>query len=144
MKKPLRRQRTFNRPYYIVNLSLAGILMMVFIYSGLFSAKKDNHPFPSFYEKITGEPAPSSGLSRAFSEIVSGNLDAARDYNRDSLLIFSFFLIQFVQRIFVTMLLYKQILRIQYLFTGDLAISFLLFLFFFFLQLLAMVKLIFA
>ena len=144
MKKPLRRQRTLNRPYYIVNLSLAGILMMVFIYSGLFSAKKDNHPFPSFYEKITGEPAPSSGLSRAFSEIVRGNLDAARDYNRDSLLIFSFFLIQFMQRIFVTILLYKQILRIQYLITSDLAISFLLFLFCFKGQLLAMGKLIFA
>ena len=144
MKKPLRRQKTLNRPYYIVNLSLAGILMMVFIYSGLFSAKKDNHPFPSFYEKITGEPAPSSGLSRAFSEIVRGNLDAARDYNRDSLLIFSFFLIQFMQRIFVTILLYKQILRIQYLITSDLAISFLLFLFCFKGQLLAMGKLIFA
>jgi hypothetical protein len=144
MKKPLRRQRTFNRPYYIVNLSLAGILMMVFIYSGLFSAKKDNHPVPSFYEKITGESAPSSGLSRAFSEIVRGNLDEARDYNRDSLLIFSFFLIQFVQRIFVTILLYKQILRIQYLITSDLAISFLLFLFCFKGQLLAMGKLIFA
>jgi hypothetical protein len=144
MKKPLRRQRTLNRPYYIVNLSLAGILMMVFIYSGFFSAKKDNHPVPSFYEKITGEPAPSSGLSRAFSEIVRGNLDAARDYNRDSLLIFSFFLIQFMQRIFVTILLYKQILRIQYLITSDLAISFLLFLFCFKGQLLAMGKLIFA
>jgi hypothetical protein len=144
MKKPLRKQRTLNRPYYIVNLSLAGILMMVFIYSGLFSAKKDNHPVPSFYEKITGESAPSSGLSRAFSEIVRGNLDAARDYNRDSLLIFSFFLIQFMQRIFVTILLYKQILRIQYLITSDLAISFLLFLFCFKGQLLAMGKLIFA
>ena len=144
MKKPLRRQRTLNRPYYIVNLSLAGIIMMVFIYSGLFSAKKDNLPVPSFYEKITGEPAPSSGLSRAFSEIVRGNLDAARDYNRDSLLIFSFFLIQFMQRIFVTILLYKQILRIQYLITSDLAISFLLFLFCFKGQLLAMGKLIFT
>ena len=144
MKKPLRRRRTLNRPYYIVNLSLAGILMMVFIYSGLFSAKKDNHPVPSFYEKITGEPSPSSGLSRAFSEIVRGNLDTARDYNSDSLLIFSFFLIQFIQRILVTILLYKQILRIQYLITADLAISFLLFLFCFKGQLLAMGKLIFA
>ena len=144
MKKPLRRRRTLNRPYYIVNLSLAGIIMMVFIYSGLFSAKEDNHPIPSFYEKITGEPAPSSGLSRAFSEIVRGNLDAARGYNSDSLLIFSFFLIQFMQRIFVTLLLYKQIPRIQYLFTADLAISILLFLFCFKGQLLAMGKLIFA
>ena len=117
--------------------------MMVFIYSGLFSAKEGNHPVPSFYEKITGETAPSSGLSRAFSEIVRGNLDAAKGYNRDSLPIFSFFLIQFMQRILVTLLLYKQIPRTQYLLVTDLAISILLFLFCFKGQLLAMVKLIF-
>ena len=144
MKKPLKRQRRINRPYYIVNLSLAGIIMMAFIYSGLFSAKENNHPLPSFYEKITGEPAPSSGLSRAFSEIVRGNPDAARGYNRDSLLIFSFFLIQFIQRILVTLLLYKQIPRRQYLVSADLSISILLFLFCFKGQLLAMGKLIFA
>lgn len=144
MKKPLRRQRTLNRPYYIVNLSLAGILMMVFIYSGLFSAQEGNHPVPSFYERITGEPAPSSGLSRAFSEIVRGNLDAARSYNRDSLLIFTFFLIQIIQRLFVTMLLFKQMPRIQYLFSADLTICILLFLFCFKGQLLAMGKLIFG
>ena len=144
MKKPLRRRRRINRPYYIINLSLAGILMMVFIYSGLFSANEDNHPIPSFYERITGEPAPSSGLSRSFSEIVRGNLDAAIGYNSDSLLIFSYFLIQFIQRIFVSLLLYRQIPQIQYLFTADLAISILLFLFCFKGQLLAMGSLIFS
>lgn len=144
MKKPLRRQKKINKPYFIVNLSLAGIIMMVFIYSGLFSAKEDNHPLPSFYERITGYPAASSGLSRAFSEIVRGNLDAARSYNSDSLLIFSFFLIQLIQRIFVTLLLFRQKPRIQYLFSADLAISMVLFLYCFKGQLLAMGKLIFA
>ena len=144
MKKPLRRQRRINRPYYIVNFLLAGIIMMVFIYSGLFSARENNHPVPSFYERITGEQAPSSGLSRAFSEIVRGDLDAARAYNSESLLIFSFFLIQFIQRIFVTMLLYKHIPRIQYLLSADIIISILMFFFCFKGQLFAMGKLIFS
>lgn len=135
------KHRRINKPYNIVNLFLAGIIMMIFIYSGLFSARKDNHPVPSFYEKITGEPSPSSGLSRAFSEIVRGNLESAKSYNQDSLLIFSFFLIQFVQRIMVSALLYKQILRIQYLLIADLAISTILFLYCFKGQLLAMEKL---
>ena len=135
------KHRRINKPYNIVNLFLAGIIMMIFIYSGLFSARKDNHPVPSFYEKITGEPSPSSGLSRAFSEIVRGNLESAKSYNQDSLLIFSFFLIQFVQRILVSALLYKQILRIQYLLIADLAISTILFLYCFKGQLLAMEKL---
>jgi hypothetical protein len=118
--------------------------MMVFIYSGLFSAKEDNHPVPSFYQKITGEPAPSTGLSRAFSEIVRGNLVSASAYNKDSLLIFSFFLIQLIQRILVTFILFKQIPRTHYLLSADVIISILLFLFCFEGQLLAMGKLIFA
>jgi hypothetical protein len=144
MQKPLKRQKRINRPYYIVNLLLAGIITMVFVYSGFFSAKEDNYPVPSFYEKITGESAPSDGLSRAFSEIVRGNLVSARAYNRDSLLIFSFFLIQLIQRILVTFLLYKQIPHTHFLLSADLAISILLFLFCFKGQLLAMGKLIFT
>lgn len=118
--------------------------MMVFIYSGFFSADKNNHPVPSIYENFTGKPAPSSGLSRAFSEIVRGNLEKARDYNIDSLLIFSFFLIQFIQRIFVMLLLYKQIPPYKYLISADLVLSLLLFLYCFKGQLLAMGRLIFA
>ncbi len=145
MKRPLRRWRKINnRPYCIVNISLAGILMMVFIYSGLFSAKKENHPVPSFYEKFTGEKAPSSGLSRAFSEIMRGNTQEAGKHNKDSLLIFTFFLIQLVQRIMVTVLLYKQIPRTQILLSADLATSLLLFLYCFKGQLCAMADLVFA
>ena len=131
------RGKKINRPYCIINLSLAGIILMGFIYSGLFSAEKDNHPVPSFYEKITGTPAPSSGMSRAFSEIMRGNLDAARNYNADSLLIFAFFQIQLIQRILVTILLYKQIPHDRYLFPADLTLSLLLFLYCFKGQLLA-------
>ena len=144
MKKPSRKQRRINRPYYIINWALAGIIMILFIYSGLFSAEKENHPVPSFFERITGEPAPSSGLSRAFSEIVRGNLDAASAHNPESLLIFSFFLIQFIQRILVNLLLYKQLSRIQYLLATDLIISIVLFLFCFKGQVLAMGKLMFS
>lgn len=144
MKKPVKRRKRISSPYIIINLSLAGMIVMVFIYSGLFSASRDNHPVPSFYENITGEPAPSSGLSRAFSEIVRGNLDAARNYNSDSLLIFAFFLIQFVQRILVTILLHIHIPRTRYLLYADLAISILLLIYCFRGQLMAMGRLLFG
>jgi hypothetical protein len=139
-----RRQKRIHKPYRIINLSLAGIIMMVFVYSGLFSAHRDNHPIPSFYEIITGEPSPSSGLSRAFSEIVRGNMDAARSYNSDSLLIFAFFLIQFIQRILVTLLLHLQMLRTRSLLAADLVISTGLFFYCFKGQLLALGNLLFG
>jgi hypothetical protein len=141
MKKSLKRQRRINRPYHIINGTLAGIISMVFIYSGLFSAKRDNHPIPSFYERITGEPSPSSGMSRAFSEIIRGNLDTAKRYNPDSLLLFSFFGIQLLQRLCISLLLVKNIPRTPYLMTADLITSLGLFLYCFKGQLCAMGKL---
>lgn len=95
------------KPYLIVNLVLAGVCGLIFLYSGIFSAEKDNHPLPSFYEKITGHPSPSSGMSRAFSEIIRGNIASARRYNPDSVRIFAFFLIQGLQRIAVSLILIR-------------------------------------
>ena len=95
------------KPYLIVNYILAGIIGFIFIYSGFFSAQKDNYPVPSFFEEITGQPAPSSGMSKAFSEIMRGDMDSAREFNPDSPLIFAFFLIQGIQRILVSILLVK-------------------------------------
>jgi len=106
MKKPWRKPPK-NRPYHIINLILAGMIGLIFIYSGLFSAGKDNHPVPSFYENLTGQPSPSGGLSRAFSELIRGNPEAAREYNIYSPPIFAFFLIQGMQRILVSILLVK-------------------------------------
>ncbi len=96
---------------------------MIFIYSGLFSSEKDNHPVPSFYEEITGQTSPSSGLSRAFSEIIRGNPETAREYNPYSTLIFAFFLIQFLQRIMISFLLIRGRIRIRPLLYADIIVS---------------------
>ncbi|KPK87627.1 MAG: hypothetical protein AMS27_01835 [Bacteroides sp. SM23_62_1] len=102
---------------------------MIFIYSGLFSAEKDNHPIPSIYEKITGEPTASSGLSRSFSEIVRGRFDSARSYNQYGIPVFIFFFIQFFQRIIVSILRYKMTIHRRWLLIGDVIISIALFLY---------------
>jgi hypothetical protein len=47
-------------------------------------------------------------MSRAFSEIIRGNLRSAKEYNPDSPLIFAFFLIQGIQRITVSLILLKR------------------------------------
>jgi hypothetical protein len=84
--------------YKIINLSLAGIIICVFIYSGLFSPEESKHPIPSFYTQITNGNSPSTGLSRSFSAIVRGNLQLAKAYNPISLPIFLFFAIQLIFR----------------------------------------------
>jgi len=122
MKKQWRRPPG-NRPYLIINLILAGMIGLIFIYSGLFSAGKNNHPIPSFYENFTGQPSPSGGLSRAFSEIIRGNPDSAREYNSHSPPIFAFFLIQGIQRVLVSILLVKTRTNKKHLLLADVLIT---------------------
>lgn len=103
--------------------------MLIFIYSSLFSAGQSNHPLPSIYEKITGEPAPSSGMSKAFSELVRGRIEPARSYNEDGPLIFAFFLIQLVQRITISLILWRIAFKQRSVLIADLIFSTILFLY---------------
>lgn len=89
----------FNKPYQIINIIFAGIIILLFIYSGIFSARKENHPIPSNSGLVFGKKTPSTGLSRAFSEIVRFNFKNAKRYNPHSIMVFMFFFIQFFLRI---------------------------------------------
>ena len=97
-----------NEPYHIINLSFAGIIIMIFIYSGIFSAEKNNYPIKSACEVMTGQPCSSSGLSRSFSEIVRFNFASAKSYNPYGLKVFSFFLIQFFMRLIISLFILKS------------------------------------
>jgi len=103
--------------------------MMIFIYSGLFSAEKDNHPIPSFYEELSGETSVSSGLSRSFSEIVRGRFKSAREYNTYGIIVFIFFLVQFFQRLLISLLIHKKNIPMKRLIIFDVAFSICFFLY---------------
>jgi len=101
------------------------------IYSGIFSAERNNHPIPSIYTGITEEESPSAGLSRAFSEIVRFNFKSAREYNPYGIRIFLFFAVQFFMRITGSIItVYQPLTKSQVL--SDAAISSLLFIICFF------------
>jgi hypothetical protein len=110
-------------PYHIINLCFAGIILLIFMYSGIFSADKNNYPIKSACEIIKAEPCPSSGLSRSFSEIVRLEFESARSYNEHSLNIFTFFLIQLVLRGLVSILVYFKRNRISQIIIIDSLIS---------------------
>jgi hypothetical protein len=129
------------RSYRIINIILAGLIIAVFIYSGLFSAREAEHPLPSFYEEITGDTSPSAGMSRAFSELVRGRLDSARAYNEDSPLVFAFFLIQLLQRALVLLMLLKTRIDLKILILADVILSAGLFLYCFMGQILKVAEL---
>lgn len=96
------------KAYRVVNLSIASIFFLVFIYSAIFNNANENHPIPSFHTEVTGEPSLSTGLSRSFSAIVRLQFDIAHQYNPYGLLVFLFFLEQLILRISFFFLLLKK------------------------------------
>lgn len=90
------RIRTNN--YLIINLIFAGFILILILYSFIFSAEGSKHPVPSA-GWLTGQTLPSTGLSRSFSEIVRLEFDQARKYNPFGIRIFSFFFLQLLLRI---------------------------------------------
>lgn len=101
------------KAYRITNLILAGVFSLVFIYSAVFSYEKENHPIPSFHTAITGESTLSTGLSRSFSAIVRLEFEIAHQFNPYGLLVFLFFLEQFLIRLSLFFLIKKWPERIS-------------------------------
>jgi hypothetical protein len=91
--------RFSKEPYLLINIIFAGVIMLVFAYSGIFSPEKDNYPVACIHEKLTGEPCVSCGLSHSFSLIVRGRVDEAYQWNRYAMRIFLFFAAQLIMRI---------------------------------------------
>jgi hypothetical protein len=87
------------RPYFILNVILTGVILLIAGYSFFYSPDEEKYPVPCVHEKITGEPCPSCGLSHAFSLIVRGRIDEALQWNNQSLRVFLFFALQLVMRI---------------------------------------------
>ena len=88
-----------NEPYLIINIFLAGVIMLVMIYSGIFSPDNNSYPVECIHEKLTGEPCVSCGLSHSFSLILRGRIDEAYQWNEYGMRIFLFFFAQLGMRV---------------------------------------------
>jgi hypothetical protein len=91
--------RLRNEPYLIINIFLAGVILLIMIYSGIFSPEKNNYPVVCIHEKLTGEPCVSCGLSHSFSLILRGRIDEAYKWNNYGMRVFIFFMSQLFMRI---------------------------------------------
>ena len=91
--------RITKEPYLFINIFFAGVILLIFAYSGFFSPEKDNYPVACIHEKLTGEPCISCGLSHSFSLIVRGRVDEAYQRNPYGMRIFLFFAAQLVLRV---------------------------------------------
>lgn len=98
-KELMSRVRFSQEPYLIINMIFAGVIVLVMIYSGIFSPASNNYPVICIHEKLTGQPCASCGLSHSFSLILRGRLAEAHEWNIYGLRVFLFFLSQLLLRI---------------------------------------------
>ena len=120
----LQKTDLFVKNYKIINLLFAGIFGMIFLYTGIFSAQKNNHPIPS---ACIIKPCASTGLSRGFSEIMRLDITSAKKYNKNSIPIFVFFLIQLFLRLFLIRIINTK--NIKRLLFSDIAFSIILYIY---------------
>jgi len=94
-----KKVRILNEPYLIINIIFAGVILLIFAYSGIFSPERDNYPVVCIHEKLTGQPCVSCGLSHSFSLIVRGRISEAYRWNIYAMRVFLFFASQLVLRV---------------------------------------------
>ena len=117
------------KPYILINLIFAGIIACIMLYSGIFSAQKNNHPIVCSHMALTGKPCPTCGISRSFSEMVRGRFESARNYNPYGPKIFLFFLVQLFLRLGISLLISRKPSAEKYTWPADAIISILLLLY---------------
>jgi len=112
-----------NEPYITINLILAGVILLIFMYSGFFSPDKDNYPVVCIHERLTGEQCASCGLSHSFSLILRGRISEAYDWNLNGLRVFIFFAAQLIMRIVFSVFYLKYHDSGKQLVTYDIVVS---------------------
>ncbi len=85
--------------YLKINIILAGVVLIVMAYSGIFSPDRNNYPVVCMHEKILGIKCFSCGLSHSFSLIVRGRIAEAYRWNIYGMQVFLFFLLQLIMRV---------------------------------------------
>jgi hypothetical protein len=90
--------------YLKINIILAGVVVLIIAYSGIFSPDTNNYPVVCMHEKILGIKCFSCGLSHSFSLIVRGRITEAYTWNVYGMQVFLFFFLQLVMRIVFSLL----------------------------------------
>jgi hypothetical protein len=109
--------------YLQINLIIASLIGLIFLYAFLYPLL---HTFQ--IAAITGQEVASTGLSRAFAEIVRLHFNQAFQFNRYALHVFGFFFFQFFARITIGLLLFYKTIQRNKLLSIDIILSVLLFL----------------
>jgi hypothetical protein len=114
--------------YLKINIILAGVVVIVMAYSGIFSPDTNNYPVVCIHEKILGIKCFSCGLSHSFSLIVRGRIAEAYTWNVYGMQVFLFFLLQLIMRVLFSLIYFTRTENRKQLIIYDAAGSIVIFL----------------
>ena len=112
-----------SRSYLVINIFIAGMVVVILAYSGIFSPEKNDYPVSCIHEKISGEPCPSCGLSHSFSYLVRGDVSSAAQWNIYGIRVFTFFVLQLLMRLIVSAVIFKTGRHPAWLLKADILVS---------------------
>jgi hypothetical protein len=128
LKAQVKTTELFRETYQTINIFLAGAILLILVYSGIFSPIKNNYPVACVHEILTGQPCASCGLSHSLSLIIRGNPAEAAEWNIYGMRVFIFFVSQLILRIFFSYIYLNNVLTRRQLVIIDATASGLMFL----------------
>jgi len=96
---PVQGGKILRDPYLTINLVFAGLILMILVYSAIYSPDRNDYPVQCVHEQLTGQPCASCGISHSFSLIVRGRISEAYEWNQNGMRVFIFFVAQAVMRL---------------------------------------------
>ncbi len=93
------RQHCVTSSYQLINILVGLIIVSGFAWLLILPGVNDDYTVECAHVKFTGQECGTCGLTRSFSEMISGDIYSASDYNRNGPLLFVFFVSQFFMRV---------------------------------------------
>lgn len=120
-------ERFRNEPYIVINLLLAGVIVLIMLYSCIFSPDRDDYPVVCIHEKLTGKPCVSCGLSHSFSLVLRGRIAEAYEWNIYGPRVFIFFAGELIMRLLFSLFYIRKPGTGKELILYDISVSVMLF-----------------
>ncbi len=109
--------------YKLINYIFAGIIVLIFIYSGIFSPVSNNYPVSCVHEQLSGLSCPSCGMSHSFSYLIRLDINEAVRWNKYGPRVFLFFLFQLILRLSNIIIINRKPQLIRFVSLTDIALT---------------------
>jgi|ERR1035437_1044118 hypothetical protein len=115
------------RTYAYLNYTLAGVILLIFLYAAIFGSNTNYRPIQCVHEELLGKRCPTCGLTDGFSAIIKGRFTDAYIVQPNSMRIFLFLMGMLLLRATALISLKKPCISLKTILRTDVILSLLFF-----------------